>query len=130
MAKGVKQHNLDELDIMDLRVIRAMHRYQNTQDAAHALRVTQPAVTYRVQLIENYFQQSLYYRRTKGDSFTPFGNMLAKYADEILDLYSEMMIQARSFNKEKRNVDIHERLVPFSSREQGGPVDPSDQSKG
>ena len=116
MPRGVKTHKLDELDIMDMRVVVSMRRFQNTREAAFNLGVTQPMIMYRMQLVENYFQQSIYYRRAKGEAFTPFGHMLAEYAEYIIDLYSEMMIQGRSFNKEKKNVALHERLVPFSSR--------------
>lgn len=99
MAKGVKKHRLDELDIMDMRVVKLMGRYGDTAKAAQEMGVTRSMVIYRIQLVENYFQQAIYFRNTKGDNLTPFGFILAKYADEIIDLYTEMMLFGRNYKK-------------------------------
>ena len=100
MARGVKTHRLDDLDIMDLRVVKALYEHKSTFKAATHLGVTQPMITYRIQLVENYFQQPVYYRRTKGEFYTPFGLMLVQYADAIIDLYTEMMLFGRNYKKE------------------------------
>ena len=100
MAKGVKTHGLDEIDIMDLRAVKAVAEHRTMAAAAKVLGVTQPLVSYRIQLIENYFQQPVYHRATrKGEYLTPFGRMLYEYADAILDTYAEMITLARSFKK-------------------------------
>lgn len=106
MARGVKTHKLDEVDVMDLRVLKAIASYRTTTEAAKYLGVTQPMIVYRIQLLENYFQQPVYFRNAKADIMTPFGKILLQYADGILDLYNEMILHARTFNKEKANVVI------------------------
>lgn len=107
MPRGVKTHKLDELDIMDLRVVLALYKTGGTHQAAQLLGVTQSMIVYRSQLVENYFQQAIYYRRSKGSYFTPFGLMLVQYAESILDLYTEMMLFAKSY-KEVPNVGLPE----------------------
>lgn len=106
MAKGVKTHRLDEIDIMDLRAIKAIAQFRTTTEAAKHLGVTQPMMVYRIQLVENYFQQQVYFRNAKAEVLTPFGTMLLEYCEGILDLYAEMLVLARTFNKEKTNVAI------------------------
>lgn len=97
MASGIKTHKLDEIDIMDLRAIKAIAETGNITLAAKKLGVSQPLVSYRLQVLENFFQRPLYYRNTKADVLTPLGKHIYKYVDKILDDYQEMLTLAKGY---------------------------------
>lgn len=113
MPRGVKNHKIDTLDMMEFHVLRAVSRTVSMRDAAKLLNVTPPTVLYRIQLMENFFGQPLVNNnlgRLKkihiSERLTPFGRTVLQYTDQILDLYNEMMVHANSIKEEKHHVVI------------------------
>jgi len=58
--------------------------------AAETLHMTQPAVTFQIRQLEEYFNTRLFDRTHNRISLTAAGEKVYQYADQILSLYSEM----------------------------------------
>ncbi|MEA3290688.1 MAG: LysR family transcriptional regulator, partial [Pseudomonadota bacterium] len=58
--------------------------------AAEALHMTQPAVTFQIRQLEEYFNTRLFDRTHNRISLTDAGELVKRYADQIIDLYKEM----------------------------------------
>ncbi len=63
--------------------------------AAETLHMTQPAVTFQIRQLEEYFNARLFDRTHNRITLTETGEMVKKYADEIIEKYKEMDNQVR-----------------------------------
>lgn len=73
-----------------LQVFHTVARLLSFTKAAETLHMTQPAVTFQVRQLEEYFNTRLFDRAHNRISLTVAGKAVHAYADRILELYSEM----------------------------------------
>ena len=73
-----------------LKVFHTVARLLSFTKAAEALHMTQPAVTFQVRQLEEYFNTRLFDRTHNKVSLTPTGEKVSDFAERIFDLYTEM----------------------------------------
>lgn len=73
-----------------LQVFHTVARLLSFTKAAETLHMTQPAVTFQVRQLEEYFDTRLFDRTHNRISLTEAGQVVYEYADRIFDLYSQM----------------------------------------
>jgi len=83
-----------------LKVFHTVARLLSFTKAAEALHMTQPAVTFQVRQLEEYFNTRLFDRTHNKVSLTPTGEKVSDYAERIFDLYSEMENSVRDLTGE------------------------------
>ncbi|SFK73700.1 DNA-binding transcriptional regulator, LysR family [Paenibacillus sp. 1_12] len=72
------------MDDRDWKILKVLYEQQNITKTAQILFISQPALTNRLQQIEQEFGVKIVQRRRRGIEFTPEGEYLAKRADEML----------------------------------------------
>jgi DNA-binding transcriptional LysR family regulator len=72
------------MDNRDWLILKLLYEKKNISKTALSLYISQPALTNRLQQIEKEFGVQIVLRERRGVSFTPEGEYLAKYADEML----------------------------------------------
>ncbi len=83
-----------------LKVFHAVAKLLSFTKAAEALHMTQPAVTFQVRQLEEYFNTRLFDRTHNKVNLTPAGNKVFEFADRIFDLYDEMENSVRELTGE------------------------------
>jgi DNA-binding transcriptional LysR family regulator len=83
-----------------LKVFHNVARLLSFTKAAEALHMTQPAVTFQVRQLEEYFNTRLFDRTHNKVSLTPAGERVSEFAERIFDLYSEMENTVRDLTGE------------------------------
>ncbi len=73
-----------------LQVFHTVARLLSFTKAADTLHMTQPAVTFQVRQLEEYFDTRLFDRTHNRISLTEAGEVVYGYADRIFDLYNQM----------------------------------------
>lgn len=73
-----------------LQVFYTVARLLSFTKAAETLHMTQPAVTFQVRQLEEYFNTRLFDRTHNRISLTPVGERVYTYAEQIFDLYAKM----------------------------------------
>lgn len=73
-----------------LQVFHTVARLLSFTKAAETLHMTQPAVTFQIRQLEEYFNTRLFDRTHNRISLTAAGDRVFEYADKIISLYSEM----------------------------------------
>jgi DNA-binding transcriptional LysR family regulator len=73
-----------------LQVFHTVARLLSFTKAADTLHMTQPAVTFQVRQLEEYFNTRLFDRTHNRISLTEAGRRVYEYADQIFQLYDEM----------------------------------------
>ena len=73
-----------------LQVFHTVARLLSFTKAAESLHMTQPAVTFQVRQLEEYFNTRLFDRTHNRISLTDAGERVYEYAVQIFDLYAEM----------------------------------------
>jgi len=73
-----------------LQVFHTVARLLSFTKAADTLHMTQPAVTFQVRQLEEYFNTRLFDRTHNRISLTEAGRRVYEYADKIFQLYDEM----------------------------------------
>ncbi|QYR24105.1 LysR family transcriptional regulator [Paenibacillus sp. sptzw28] len=73
------------MDYQDWLIIKVLFEKKNITKAAQSLYISQPALTRRIQQMEQEFKVTIIHRGTRGVDFTPQGEYLAKSADEALE---------------------------------------------
>jgi len=73
-----------------LKVFHTVARLLSFTKAAEELHMTQPAVTFQVRQLEEYFNTRLFDRTHNKVNLTPAGQRVAEFAERIFDLYAEM----------------------------------------
>ncbi len=85
-----------------LQVFHTVARLLSFTKAAETLHMTQPAVTFQVRQLEEYFNTRLFDRTHNRISLTEAGERVFGYADRIFDLYTEMENSVREMTGEIR----------------------------
>jgi DNA-binding transcriptional LysR family regulator len=83
-----------------LQVFHTVARLLSFTKAAESLHMTQPAVTFQVRQLEEYFNTRLFDRTHNRISLTNAGKRVYEYADEIFDLYAKMENAVRDMTGE------------------------------
>ena len=83
-----------------LQVFHTVARLLSFTKAADALHMTQPAVTFQVRQLEEYFNTRLFDRTHNRITLTPAGERVYTYADHIFELYREMENSVRELTGE------------------------------
>ncbi len=73
-----------------LQVFHTVSKLLSFTKAAEKLHMTQPAVTFQVRQLEEYFNTRLFDRTHNRISLTEAGECVHRYADQIFGLYNEM----------------------------------------
>ena len=73
-----------------LQVFHTVARLLSFTKAAGSLHMTQPAVTFQVRQLEEYFDTRLFDRTHNRISLPDAGSLVYKYSDRIFELYNEM----------------------------------------
>ena len=77
------------LNKFSLKTFHTLANERSFSNTARILCLTQPAVSHQIHIMEDYLKTRLF-DRVKGDvSLTPAGEILFKYAQEILELYHQ-----------------------------------------
>jgi len=79
-----------------LQVFYTVARLLSFTKAADALHMTQPAVTFQIRQLEEYFNTRLFDRTHNRISLTEAGQHVYVYAERIIGLYNEMDNQVRT----------------------------------
>jgi len=83
-----------------LQVFHTVARHLSFTKAAEALHMTQPAVTFQVRQLEEYFNTRLFDRTHNRISLTDAGKTVFGFADKIFELYAEMENAVRELTGE------------------------------
>lgn len=78
-----------------LQVFHTVARLLSFTKAAETLHMTQPAVTFQIRQLEEFFNTRLFDRTHNRISLTETGERVYEYAERILSLYSEMNNRVR-----------------------------------
>ncbi len=89
-----------------LQVFHTVARLLSFTKAAESLHMTQPAVTFQVRQLEEYFNTRLFDRTHNRISLTEAGTRVYEYADRIFELYAEMENAVRDMTGEISGVLI------------------------
>ena len=89
-----------------LQVFHTVARLLSFTKAAESLHMTQPAVTFQVRQLEEYFNTRLFDRTHNRISLTEAGKRVYEYAQEIFDLYAKMENAVRDITGEISGVLI------------------------
>ncbi len=83
-----------------LQVFHSVARLLSFTKAAETLHMTQPAVTFQVRQLEEYFNTRLFDRTHNRISLTEAGRTVFEYADRIFELYAAMENDVREITGE------------------------------
>ena len=89
-----------------LQVFHTVARLLSFTKAAESLHMTQPAVTFQVRQLEEYFNTRLFDRTHNRISLTAAGERVYEYASQIFDLYAKMDNAVRDMTGEISGVLI------------------------
>jgi len=78
-----------------LQVFTTVARLLSFTKAAEALHMTQPAVTFQIRQLEDYFNTRLFDRTHNRISLTVAGELVKSYADQIITHYNEIDNEVR-----------------------------------
>ncbi len=87
------------MDIAQMRMILALAESKSMTTTAKKLRVTQPALTYQLKVIEKELGFKVFNRTRTGTSLTPEGAFLHERIREILQSYDDTVRLARAMAK-------------------------------
>ncbi len=87
-----------------LQVFHTVARQLSFTKAAETLHMTQPAVTFQVRQLEEYFNTRLFDRTHNRISLTEAGQRVYEFADRIFSLYAEMENSVRDLTGEVSGV--------------------------
>ncbi|HED36153.1 MAG TPA: LysR family transcriptional regulator [Gammaproteobacteria bacterium] len=103
-----------------LKVFHTVARLLNFTKAADALHMTQPAVTFQIRQLEEYFNTRLFDRTHNRVSLTEAGQRIYEFSGRIFELYDEMEHSIREMTGDVSGVvtlgastTIAEYMLPF-----------------
>ncbi len=89
-----------------LQVFHTVARLLSFTKAAETLHMTQPAVTFQIRQLEEYFNTRLFDRTHNRISLTAAGERVFEYADKIISLYAEMESKVRDLTGDVSGIVI------------------------
>ncbi|QHS24384.1 LysR family transcriptional regulator [Virgibacillus sp. MSP4-1] len=78
------------MNLNQLKAFVKVVQVKSYQEAAETLGVSQPAITQRIKVLEDYFQTKLLTRSHEGFSLTPQGETFYQISQEILEKWSRL----------------------------------------
>ncbi|MBT2730364.1 LysR family transcriptional regulator [Bacillus sp. ISL-75] len=78
------------MDKKDWLILQMVYAEKNITKAAERLYISQPTLTYRLQQIEKEYDIKLFFRGRRGVDFTEQGELLVKYAEDMLKQQQDM----------------------------------------
>ena len=91
------------LKISDYEFLCTLHDCMNITQAARKLFISQPALTKRLQQIEQDMDTVIVYRNIKGVQFTPEGEYIVSYAQKCIDDYKDVKRVLQGFHNDRQN---------------------------
>lgn len=82
----------------DWEIIHTLNKEKNITKTAQLMYMSQPALTSRLRQIEQEFGVKLVHRSTKGIQFTPEGDLLSDFAEEIIAKMNQIKNQVKNFS--------------------------------
>lgn len=79
-----------------LQVFATVARLLSFTKAAESLHMTQPAVTFQIRQLEEYFNTRLFDRTHNRITLTAAGELVKRYSDQIIGMYNEMDNEVRT----------------------------------
>ncbi|PWM78589.1 MAG: hypothetical protein DBY32_03650 [Phascolarctobacterium sp.] len=92
------------MDYTDWVILKTLAKEKKITSTAEKLFITQPALTYRIKMLEQEFHTPLIVRTSRGIEFTSEGSIVCAYADEMLKKYNDVMNVVSSMDEEIRGV--------------------------
>ncbi len=89
-----------------LQVFHTVARLLSFTKAAETLHMTQPAVTFQIRQLEEFFNTRLFDRTHNRINLTEAGSRVYEYADRILSLYGEMENKVRDITGDVSGIVI------------------------
>lgn len=83
-----------------LQVFHTVAKVMSFTKAAETLHMTQPAVTFQVKQLEDFFNTRLFDRTHNKITLTDAGRVVYEFSDNILELYEKMSSQVRDLTGE------------------------------
>ena len=84
------------MDYKDWVILKTINEERNLTKAAQRLFISQPALTYRLQNLEHDVGVKILIRHSNGVFFTPKGEYLLKYAEEMLEQWEQVQHYVRN----------------------------------
>jgi len=84
----------------EFQLLSVLAQEMNMRKAAERLFVTQPALSQRLQTIEKEWGAKLFIRSQKGLSLTPVGEMVVKFANDVLEMEEKVREDIQSLESE------------------------------
>lgn len=113
-------HKYNDMADRRLKVFHTVARLLNFTKAADALHMTQPAVTFQIRQLEEYFNTRLFDRTHNRVSLTEAGQRVYGFADRIFEIYDEMEHSIREMTGDVSGIvtlgastTIAEYMLPF-----------------
>lgn len=78
------------LNFNQLQAVTALHEHKNFHRAAESISITQPALTLRIQSVEELIGQTLFDRSQRSVRATDAGELVVSYAKEILGRFDDL----------------------------------------
>lgn len=94
------------MDIKDCEIIKTLAKELNLTKTAEKLYTSQPALTYRLNKLEEELNVQIFKRQFNGIILTKEGKFLAEYSQKILFQFEEMKNQLKLLT-EKENESLH-----------------------
>jgi DNA-binding transcriptional LysR family regulator len=93
MVEGKSMENRDWI------ILRELYEKKNITKAAESLFISQPALTSRLQQMEKEFNVKIVNRGRRGVQFTPQGEYLVKYSEEMIGKYRSVKENLQNMNE-------------------------------
>lgn len=95
---------MEVLDYHKLRIFKTVADLKSISKAAHILFISQPTVTLQIKKIENYLGTTLFRRGKNNLELTEEGKLLYRYAEKILNQYTELEEELKDVKREKFSI--------------------------
>lgn len=92
------------MDYTDWVILNTLAKEKKITSTAEKLFITQPALTYRIKMLEQEFRTPLLVRTSKGIEFTSEGSIVCNYAEEMLKQYNDVRNVVSSMDNEVRGM--------------------------
>ena len=103
------------MDTRDWLILQTLSLDRNVTNAAQELHMTQAALTYRIKNLEKEFSCQFFLRTSKGLVLTNQGEIIIKYAKEMLKNYREVTNELASIGSDLRGT-LHIAVSPAFSK--------------
>lgn len=92
------------MHIESLKYFQEIAKVKSISKVANSSHISQPALSQQIQKLEDSLGKQLFIRSNRGVKLTPDGEIVLKYADNIIRTYEKMLKELN--NKEKEEIKI------------------------